>query len=59
MVIASERLSKDSNFQIYFYLKNRKLYCKFCNHIIKHECKSIIKAYINLLTHLKKKKGRS
>ena len=55
MVIASERLSKNSNFQIYFRLENRKLYCKFCNYIVKYERKSIVEAYINSLTHLKKK----
>ncbi len=60
MIIASERLSKDSNFQIYFHLENKKLYCKFYNHIIKYEYKSVVKVYINSPTHLKKKKrGRS
>ncbi len=56
MVIASERLSKDSNFQIHFHLENRKLYCKFCNHVVKYEYKSIIEAHINLPTYLIKKR---
>ncbi len=56
MVIVFERLSKDFNFQIYFHLENRKLYYKFCNHVIKHEHKSIVEVYINLLIYLKKKR---
>ncbi len=56
MITASERLSKDSNFQIYFHLENKKLYCKFCNHVVEHEHKSVVKVHINLPTYLKKKR---
>jgi len=56
MVTASERLSKNSSFQLHFRLENRKLYCKFCNHVVKHECKSVIEKHINSPTHLKKKR---
>src|SRR6266540_3860649 len=56
MVTASERLSKNSSFQIHFRLENKTLYCKFCNHIVNHERKSIVENYINSPTHLKKKK---
>src|SRR5215216_3631931 len=55
MVTASERLSKDSNFQIHFRLENKKLYCKFCNYVVKYEHKSVVEAHINSPTHLKRK----
>ena len=56
MVIASERLSKNSSFQIHFHLENKTLYCKFCNHIVNHERKSVVENHINSPTHLKKKR---
>jgi hypothetical protein len=56
MVSASERLSKNSQFKIHFRLENKKLYCKFCNHVVNHERKSVIEAHINSPTHLKKKR---
>ena len=36
--------------------KKQKLYYKFCNHVVKYECKFVVKAYINSLTYLKKKR---
>ncbi len=56
MVIASEWLLKNSSFQIHFRLENKTLYCKFCNHIVNHEHKSVVKNHINSPTHLKKKR---
>ncbi len=56
MVTASERLSKNSSFQIHFRLENKTLYCKFCNHIVNHERKSVVENHINSPTHLKKKR---
>ena len=56
MITASEWLSKNSSFQIYFRLENKTLYCKFCNHIVNHERKSIVKNHINSPTHLKKER---
>ena len=56
MVTASEWLSKNSSFQIHFRLENKILYCKFCNHIVNHERKSVVENHINSPTHLKKKR---
>ena len=56
MVTASERLSKNSSFQIHFRLENGKLYYKFYNHIVKHERKSVVESHISSPTHLKKKR---
>jgi len=56
MITASEWLSKNSSFQIHFRLENKILYCKFCNYIVNHKCKSVVKNHINSLTHLKKKR---
>ena len=56
MVTVSERLSKNSSFQIHFRLENKILYCKFCNYIVNHKCKSVIENHINSPIHLKKKR---
>ena len=54
IITVSERLVKNSNFKLHFRLENKKLLCKFCNHIVSHEHKSILKAHIKSPTHLKK-----
>ena len=54
MVTVSERLVKNSNFKLHFHLENKKLLCKFCNHVVSHERKSILEAHIKSPTHLKK-----
>ena len=56
MITASERLSKNSSYKEHFRLENKALHCKFCNHIIKHDRKSVIDSHIRSPTHKKRKR---
>ena len=55
MVTASERLSKNPSYKEHFRLENKALHCKFCNHLMQHNQKSVIDNYIASPTHKKKK----
>ena len=55
MVTAIERLSKNPSYKEHFRLENKTLHCKFCNHLVQHNRKSVIDNHIASPTKKRKR----